>query len=336
MPVRLDDTCPMVAQIQRVAVFVALLAACLAWWWTGQAAWNLGARLLVGAAMLLPHAPVLALEFLLLATVGQDRSHALPSAFGLVKAWLGEVAAGLRVFAWRQPFRAHLHPDAPHVHPASLAPDDFGLGGSLTAAVPVEPGAAFALGPPTPLLFLHGFACNRGLWLPWLARCEREGRPYMALTLTPAFGSIDDMVPQVDRAVAQLHGATGRAPRIVAHSMGGLVARAWLASRPGAINLVDRVVTIGTPHRGTWLARWAVSANGRQMRLNSPWLRALARREPPEHYQRFTCFFSHTDNIVFPAATATLPGADNRHLACTAHVQMADHPAVLAAAFSER
>jgi len=39
-----------------------------------------------------------------------------------------------------------------------------------------------------------------------------------------------------------------------------------------------------------------------------------------------TCYYSHCDNIVFPASRATLEGADNRHLPGVAHVQMADHP----------
>ena len=43
---------------------------------------------------------------------------------------------------------------------------------------------------------------------------------------------------------------------------------------------------------------------------------------------RFTCFYGHTDNVVFPASTATLAGADNRHLAGVAHVAMAFHPEV--------
>jgi hypothetical protein len=33
---------------------------------------------------------------------------------------------------------------------------------------------------------------------------------------------------------------------------------------------------------------------------------------------------------VFPAANATLPGADNRHIAGVAHVHMVDHPQVVA------
>jgi hypothetical protein len=47
-------------------------------------------------------------------------------------------------------------------------------------------------------------------------------------------------------------------------------------------------------------------------------------------YAQFTCFYGHCDNIVFPTLTATLSGADNRHLAATAHIHMAYRPEVIA------
>ena len=64
------------------------------------------------------------------------------------------------------------------------------------------------------------------------------------------------------------------------------------------------------------------------MRIGSPWLEALARDEADGAHDRFTCFWGHCDNIVFPTRSATLPGADNRHLAGTPHVAMAFHPDV--------
>ena len=51
---------------------------------------------------------------------------------------------------------------------------------------------------------------------------------------------------------------------------------------------------------------------------------ALAAREPAQRFERFTCFYGHCDNIVFPASTATLPGADNRHIA--GHARMCTWP----------
>ena len=69
-----------------------------------------------------------------------------------------------------------------------------------------------------------------------------------------------------------------------------------------------------------------MTRNSRQMRQLSGWLQAMSALETAGHAARCTCFYSHCDNIVFPASTATLSGADNRHLPGVAHVHMADHP----------
>ena len=64
------------------------------------------------------------------------------------------------------------------------------------------------------------------------------------------------------------------------------------------------------------------------MQQGSAWLMRLEAMEKHGRAHRFTCFYSHCDNIVFPPAVATLAGADNRHLPGMAHVHMvqADEP----------
>ena len=79
----------------------------------------------------------------------------------------------------------------------------------------------------------------------------------------------------------------------------------------------------GRRTEGHLLARFAFTPNVGQMQRDSRWLHGLAEREPGARYANFTCFFSHCDNIVFPASTATLPGAQNRHVRGVAHVQLA-------------
>jgi hypothetical protein len=70
---------------------------------------------------------------------------------------------------------------------------------------------------------------------------------------------------------------------------------------------VHGVVTVGSPHHGTWLGRFGHAPNAQQVRWQSRWLLQLAAAEPAQRYRRFTCFWGHCDNIVFPASTATLP-----------------------------
>lgn len=180
------------------------------------------------------------------------------------------------------------------------------------------------------MLLVHGFMCNRGLWSDWYAPLAEQGSPVIAVNLEPMLGSIDDYVATLDEAVTRLTAATGLPPLVVAHSMGGLAVRAWMRAVPGADARVFHVVTLGTPHHGTWLARWGHGTNARQMRYRSPWIQALAAAEPAGRYRLFTCWHTCGDNIVFPLGTAALHGAKVLYLPHVGHVALAGHPEVLA------
>ena len=292
----------MLARLQQ-ATTLSLIALAVAWaaWFgaQGRVVWALAGALLV----LFGYALFLAFEFVLLAMTHGDDPSPRASLRELLRAWSGEVLVAPRVFCWRQPFRSKAEPDW------------------LPASAQGRRG----------VVLVHGFVCNRGFWNPWMARLRSAGTPFVAVNLEPVFGSIDDYAIIVDRAVRRLRECTGCPPVLVAHSMGGLAVRAWLASQ-GVTEQVARVVTIATPHTGTWLARFGTTRNGLQMRRGNDWLEQLtaaeARRQPQRPYDQFTCFYSHCDNIVFPPSTATLPGADNRHLRGCAHVHLAFQPTV--------
>lgn len=250
---------------------------------------------LVALLFLTWHTLFLALEFGLAHWVNRHDSAPRATVAMLFRAWLDESLQAPRVFAWRQPFRSNALPDQLQQAPGS------GRQG---------------------LVLVHGFFCNRGFWNPWLERLQRSGHVYVAVNLEPVFGSINDYAPIIDAAVKRVNAATGLPALVICHSMGGLALRAWLRS-PQADALVAQVVTIGTPHQGTWLGRLSPTRNGRQMRLASRWLAELAQNEPEARRRRFTCYYSNCDNIVFPTRSATLAGADNRFLPGVAHVAMA-------------
>ena len=287
--------------MQRITT-LTVLGVALVWLllsWNHSRAWALAGAL----AIAFVHAGVLAVEFLLLplASRGDPAPRARPGQ--LFKAWLREVAFATRVFGWRQPFAWRREPDQ--------------LQG--------EPGAVG-------ILFVHGFLCNRGFWAPWLREARARGHAFVAVNLEPVFCSIDDYCDTIEQAVARLEAATGRPPLLVCHSMGGLAARAWLRRSEGW-NRVAHVVTIGTPHHGTWLARFSRMPNGRQMRVGCDWIAALSGTDS-QVTRLFTCWYTNCDNIVFPPSTATLPGADNRLLPGAAHVDLAFRPAVMQEAFA--
>jgi pimeloyl-ACP methyl ester carboxylesterase len=281
-----------VAGLQRISL-AALLAFVCIWVFLAPAHFSVPWVLLGAVAILFGHAGFLATEFGLLVVYGVDSTVRRPTGSQLVRAWATEVIHASRVFGWRQPWRSDSFSD--------WVPSSRRCG----------------------VVLVHGFFCNRGFWNPWMARLRAIQVPYVAVNLEPPFGSIDDYAERIESAVRRVTKATGQPPFIVAHSMGGLAVRAWLA-RSDASRRVRRIFTLGTPHRGTWLARFSLTPSGKQMRIGSRWLDDLAKLEATRNAtSQFVCYYSNCDNIVFPASLATLPGAERRHVEGLAHVHMA-------------
>lgn len=178
-----------------------------------------------------------------------------------------------------------------------------------------------------PLLLIHGYCCNRGFWWWLKPRLEAHGHSIATLTLEPLHGDIDSYAEQVARGVDRLCSATGaRQVILVGHSMGGLVARAYLR-RYGEFR-VSRLVTLGTPHHGSTLAHLGMGRNARQMTPGSAWLKEL---EQTPLSLACVSIFSWHDNYVMPQVSALLEGAQNIPLAGVGHLAMSISPVVLKA-----
>lgn len=195
--------------------------------------------------------------------------------------------------------------------------------------------------PHPPVLLLHGYGCNSGYWSALTPLLDAARISHATLDLEPVAGDIDGYVPQVQRAALQLCAQAGAAQLvIVAHSMGGLVARAWM--REHGIARVARLITLGTPHHGTCLASFGVGRNAAQMRragcadgLESPWLRALAAGESAEARALITSIFTHHDNIIAPQTSSVLEGARNIAFGGVGHVALGRNRRVLARVMQE-
>ena len=288
----------MLARVTRVlfVAWFALLGVLVA---IGRAnGWSTGCW--VGLyALVLGHPTLLAVEMLIARHLAGRNGAPRARWRDLARALVGEWFESTAIFGWRMPWRSNAMED-------HLPRSSRGLRG---------------------VVFIHGYICNRGLWNPWMKRLRKLDRACVAVSLEPVFASIDDYVPQVERAVLRIEAATGLAPIIVAHSMGGLVARAWLRSRAShkrsdGTGEAARLITIGTPHRGTWLARLAMAPNARQMRIDSAWMTDLAAREPATLHDLITSWWSECDQIVYPPPTAVFPGSEARQLRGVGHIAL--------------
>lgn len=285
----------MMAWISRILLLVQLLIAfATALLLARNADWPTPFAIAGGVLIsLLVHAAIIVIQFVLSIVKGDTRTSA--HRLGLL-GWLScitqEFAGSVATFLIRQPF--------------------FG-------AVPLA--SATGSTASAPILFVHGYFCNRAVWRPAARWFAERGHVTGSVNLEPVYGSIDDYPAIIDEAVRALCAHSGqRKVVLVCHSMGGLAARAYLrAYGPDAI---AHVFTLGTPHRGTWLAQLGHGANSKQMCLVSPWRNDLERAEPAGLGAQFTNILTLHDNVVTPQSIQTLPGATVHRLSGKGHIRL--------------
>lgn len=173
-----------------------------------------------------------------------------------------------------------------------------------------------------PVVFVHGLGGHRGNFLPmrlWLRAWGR--RRLYACGLEPGQG-VEAQARQLSACleeVVRVNGlADGAQVDLVAHSMGGLVARCALED-PATARRVSTLVTLGTPHGGSHAARYLATRDLLALRPDSPLMARLAARTPWVGPPRLVCFWSRADVLLLPAATATVPGAENHELEGVTH-----------------
>jgi pimeloyl-ACP methyl ester carboxylesterase len=229
--------------------------------------------------------------------VGPERPAALRTTFAQrLRAILEEGWTFTRAYCWTQ-----------------LWPERYGREGPAIEATP---------SPAAPVLLVHGYACNAGVWRWYAKWLEREGFTVYTVSLEPVFASIDTMSLGLERRIDEIVQASGaKQIAVVCHSMGGLVIRSYLRRRGSA--RVARLVTLGTPHSGTALAVIAGGTNGAQLRIGSEWLMDAGNRTGLDRIAHgFTAVMSYDDNLVSPHRTATLPTARTIELAGIGHLSM--------------
>jgi triacylglycerol lipase len=141
------------------------------------------------------------------------------------------------------------------------------------------------------------------------------------------YGSNVQHAGEIEYAVRELCRRAGVARiAVVAHSMGGLALRYYLAS--SSADRVHTAIFVGTPHNGTYAAYLAWGGGGREMRPNSDFLRTLNQRQLPTHV-RAHCIRTPLDTRVLPGSSAWLAGTQCHVVRAPTHPRMMRHRATL-------
>jgi triacylglycerol lipase len=163
----------------------------------------------------------------------------------------------------------------------------------------------------------HGYLHNGAVWYPLTRTLQSRG--WRVFTIDqPLYAPIDVMAERLAlRIDAALVASDATQVSLIAHSMGGLVVRAYLRRFGNAH--VKRVITLGSPHHGTHHAYLALGTNGQQMRPGNRWLAELGEYKisPP-----FTSIYSIYDTMIAPQDSSRMTEATNVELTGVGHVAM--------------
>lgn len=164
----------------------------------------------------------------------------------------------------------------------------------------------------TPILMIHGLIDNRSIFTLLRRGLRSRGFDHLTtLNYSPIVSDIRVAAAHLGEEVERIVAETGyERIHIIGHSLGGLIAR-YYVTRLGGDERVHTLVTLGTPHGGTYAAYAWPTRLVAQMRPDSGLIAEL-RKPVPDCRTRFIAYWSDLDQLVFPQHNAAIDHRDLR------------------------
>lgn len=155
-----------------------------------------------------------------------------------------------------------------------------------------------------PILLLHGYMMRGWVLLYIKKRLQKDGWDQVyTWNYMPPFKKIPYYAEQLrDKVEDILKKTTHTKIILIGHSMGGLLARYYINFFQGK-NYVDKLITLGTPHKGTQLWSFSYSPCGMDMRPGSNFFKSL--KVVPNNI-KILSIYSSFDEIVIPYQNSIL------------------------------
>ena len=157
-----------------------------------------------------------------------------------------------------------------------------------------------------PVILVHGWIHNRSAFLGIGRVLRRHGlRHIHVFDYDPVVYDLPEVAGMLAAEVERVRSITGAEKvMIVGHSMGGVVAR-YYVQLLGGEKVVDTVISLGSPHRGTYAAHLGWGKSAPQMRPGHPVMRKLQETARPTDV-RWVAIYSDLDFLIVPAINAKL------------------------------
>lgn len=155
-----------------------------------------------------------------------------------------------------------------------------------------------------PVLLLPGYGMNRACLLFLIFYLRNRGFPYVwGVNNRPYSAGIATYAARLAERVQQLKRESGAAAvDLVCHSAGGVIA-AWYIGQLGGAAHVRRLVTLGTPWRGTRLAIFGQRPLAMELMVGSRVIERIQRPPVPT-----TAIWTRTDGMLIPNSSGFAEG----------------------------
>lgn len=157
----------------------------------------------------------------------------------------------------------------------------------------------------TPIVLIHGIVDNRAAFTVMRRALRRRGYGRITTVNYPLLTTdVRAAAARLGRHIERVCDQTGYdTVNVIGHSLGGIIARYYLQRR-GGDRRVATLVTLGTPHHGTALARWLPLPVTRQLRPGCSVMTELA--APARCRTRIISVWSDRDEVVLPVRSGQL------------------------------
>ncbi|MFK0233497.1 esterase/lipase family protein [Streptomyces vinaceus] len=194
----------------------------------------------------------------------------------------------------------------------------------LALLAPFPAHAATPVQPHNPVVFIHGYNADPGVWGGLRADMRAAGYADSELFSWgyDTHQSVNEVVAgRLGAYVDQVRRQTGAAKvDIVAHSLGSLVGR-WYVKFGGGTATVDHWVSLAGPNHGTSTA-WACALWDQACRDMTPGsyvVKNLNAGDETPGAVKYATFWSNCDEVVNPDDSVPLAGAANTAVGCLNH-----------------
>lgn len=178
-------------------------------------------------------------------------------------------------------------------------------------------------GPHHPVLLVPGYLMNRSSLWPLARHLRRRGWTW-AIPINHTINTpIPTMAQRLSQQVDTLCQVSGfEQVDLVCHSMGGIVST-WYVNQLNGSGKVRRIITLGTPWKGTQMSRWGPGHEARDLAMDSTVIQQVQHPAVP-----VCAIWSTADELLIPSDVARCDGQENLELKQCGHMEMLLSPRV--------